>query len=423
MPKGSQKGYWEGVFRLMAHQKTNRVTNRHREEAFLVRTSDWSKLVVGLAILLFVAGYLVRPDSITNGRIGYLIMLDIQGCHSFDTWITLDFPSKIYTAIAYAFPLDLTTIGMWDILIAGIGGAALLLLLSFFASRDNYTVIEAGLILAAVALCGMYIFMLNKDFLQFLFFLGAFFIITSRLSVREKLVSCTVLFALEFSLWRQYYLIVAVFLVGLYFALRFACSRARTTRDKITIFVAVAILGMLIFSTILYFASPENYAAIAGKHGVDREEYTTSMAASGIASLIDVTPSSPPYLFVANWVVNTARLLFPVELFLKGSYYAVFVVYQLGISFFAVRALIRVKHCDRESLLVLALYFAFVLASATFEPDFGSWVRHETACLPVILLVVSVSRRGSLAGLMNQGKKKGEQAHGSSADFGNRPGS
>ncbi|MBX9033739.1 hypothetical protein [Gordonibacter massiliensis (ex Traore et al. 2017)] len=385
------------------------------------RTNDWSKLVVGLAILLFVVGYLVRPDSVTNGRVGYLIMFDIQGCHSFDTWLTLDFPSKVYAALAYALPLDLTTLGAWDILIAFVGGAILLVLLSFFTSKENYTLIEAGLVLAAVALCGVYIFMLNKDFLQFLVFLGAFFIIASRLSVRGKLISCAVLFALEFFWWRQYYLIVAVFLVGLYFALGHACSKARNTRARVTMFVVVAILGMLAFSTVLYLASPENYAAIVGKHGVDREEYTVMMAASGIASLIDVTSSSPPYLFVANWVVNTTRLLFPVELFLKGPYYAVFAVYQLGISFFAVRALLHVKRCDRESHLVLALYFAFVLASATFEPDFGSWVRHETACLPVMLLVVSIGRRGTLSGLTGQEKKEGKRSpYGSSVGFSNR---
>lgn len=368
-------------------------------------TREWSKLILGLAILVFAVGYIVRPESLTNGRVGYLIIFDIQACNSFESWLTLDFPSRVYAAIAYVLPFDPTSLNAWDALIALAGGMILLSMLSFFTGKEDYTIVQAGLVLAAVALCGVYIFMLNKDFLQFLVFLTAFGFIVSRMSFRGKMASCTALFVLEFLLWRQYYIIVAVFLVGLYFALKFTCSKTRSARARVTVFLALTIVGMLLFSFVLFVASPENYAAVAGKHGVDREEYTVMAAASGIASLIDVTSSSPPYLFVANWVVNTLRLLFPVELFFKGPYYAVFAVYQLCISFFAFRALVCTREANREALLVLALYFAFVLASATFEPDFGSWVRHETACLPVILLVVSVSRNGSLAGLEKRGKR------------------
>lgn len=368
-------------------------------------TREWSKLILGLAILVFAIGYVVRPESITNGRVGYLIIFDIQTCNSFESWLALDFPSRVYATIAYVLPFDPTSLNAWDALIALVGGMILLSMLSFFTGKEDYTIVQAGLVLAAVALCGVYIFMLNKDFLQFLVFLTAFGFIISRMSFRGKMASCTTLFVLEFLLWRQYYIIVAVFLAGLYFALKYACLKTISVRSRIVTFLALAIAGMFMFSMVLFVASPDNYAAVVGKHGVDREEYTVMAAASGIASLINVTPSSPPYLFVANWVVNTVRLLFPMELFLKGPYYAVFAVYQLCISFFAFRALSRAKETNREAMLAVALYFAFVLASSTFEPDFGSWVRHETACLPVILLVVSVSRNGSLAGLAKRGKR------------------
>lgn len=36
----------------------------------------------------------------------------------------------------------------------------------------------------------------------------------------------------------------------------------------------------------------------------------------------------------------------------------------------------------------LYLYLAFLLCSAAFEPDFGSWIRHEGVAFPVILLIL-----------------------------------
>ena len=36
----------------------------------------------------------------------------------------------------------------------------------------------------------------------------------------------------------------------------------------------------------------------------------------------------------------------------------------------------------------LYLYLAFLLCSAAFEPDFGSWIRHQGVALPIILLIL-----------------------------------
>ena len=45
---------------------------------------------------------------------------------------------------------------------------------------------------------------------------------------------------------------------------------------------------------------------------------------------------------------------------------------------------------DRQDCSMAALYLslAFLLCSAAFEPDFGSWIRHEGITLPVLLLIL-----------------------------------
>ena len=43
---------------------------------------------------------------------------------------------------------------------------------------------------------------------------------------------------------------------------------------------------------------------------------------------------------------------------------------------------------DDKSFIGLCIFLAYFLGSVLFEPDFGSFVRHEAATLPVIILMV-----------------------------------
>ena len=47
------------------------------------------------------------------------------------------------------------------------------------------------------------------------------------------------------------------------------------------------------------------------------------------------------------------------------------------------------KHTKLHSLLY---YLGFLCGSATFEPDFGSWVRHEAAIAPVLFILADMYR-------------------------------
>ena len=52
--------------------------------------------------------------------------------------------------------------------------------------------------------------------------------------------------------------------------------------------------------------------------------------------------------------------------------------------------LVKKKEEDRRQTRTAALYLylAFLLCSAAFEPDFGSWIRHQGVALPIILLIL-----------------------------------
>ena len=48
------------------------------------------------------------------------------------------------------------------------------------------------------------------------------------------------------------------------------------------------------------------------------------------------------------------------------------------------------KNNTKSQNLALYIYIAFILGSATFEPDFGSWVRHEAATFPILMIVTKI---------------------------------
>ena len=45
---------------------------------------------------------------------------------------------------------------------------------------------------------------------------------------------------------------------------------------------------------------------------------------------------------------------------------------------------------DRIDTRTIALYtyLAFLLCSAMFEPDFGSWLRHQSVAFPIIIYIL-----------------------------------
>ena len=295
-------------------------------------------------------------------------------------------PIGIFGFIKVAIPFAPSTLETWDICLALIGGIVMIFL-SLWVSRFQGIDSPRILVFAMMsALASMYIFMLSKDVVQVFFFLAAFGAVCASRNVWVAVIAVACLFAAEGALWRPYYYIVALALPCVFYLLE-RMRDANWSLRKTVKFIAIVIAMMLAFAFVLKIVSPSDYASIVNQHGAKRESFTATNAASGIKSLLDVNSSSPVPLFVLNWVVNTFRLLFPVELFLKSPYYWVFCIYQIAITVYAFHA-IRTGTGDRRLTACAALWLAFVIASGTFEPDFGSWVRHETASLPILVSLV-----------------------------------
>ena len=78
--------------------------------------------------------------------------------------------------------------------------------------------------------------------------------------------------------------------------------------------------------------------------------------------------------------------MFPIELIVKGIKYIPFIIYQIFIS---INTLRLGKNLNNNNILIFATIVSFIMISAIFEPDFGSFIRHESA-LTLLLLEINV---------------------------------
>ena len=90
------------------------------------------------------------------------------------------------------------------------------------------------------------------------------------------------------------------------------------------------------------------------------------------------------FIYSLNYIINTARILFPFELLFKGPLYIAFVLYQITCVAIVVRGL---KKVNGNNILIVSLLVGYFMLLGTYEPDFGSVIRHESVLLPFFIAV------------------------------------
>ena len=86
-------------------------------------------------------------------------------------------------------------------------------------------------------------------------------------------------------------------------------------------------------------------------------------------------------------------MLFPIELLLLGPKYFIYVLYQLMITLVVLKNTKNINKYSPRRRIALYIYIAFLMGSATFEPDFGSWIRHEAVLFPIFMLISGFDER------------------------------
>ncbi|MBM6699651.1 hypothetical protein H7U32_04845 [Bifidobacterium pullorum subsp. saeculare] len=269
-------------------------------------------------------------------------------------------------------------------------GFLLTLVMVFMTLRaDAPDLMQSVFILATVGLLNIYVFTIGKDVIQFFFFFAvyAILLLPLRSSTLKVVLSAAVLWY-ESTFFREYYVLIAALVLLVYAILTFF----RTTVQRFTAGTVVQICVTLFVTIWLVLAvssvaMPDEYNQVMTL----RDSYSTTMDGNADSSTFiqNWVPGGGLPVFMANYVIDAFRMMIPLELALRGPYYWPFFIFQVLVTVYLVNLLRQMnKLNDPTVFLALCVFIGYALASFLFEPDFGSWTRHEAATFPVLHLLV-----------------------------------
>lgn len=270
----------------------------------------------------------------------------------------------------------------WSVFLGFVGSVFILWYLRKYLTE--LYLINAIFFMCSLVLLNIYAFNVSKEFLQVIFFVPAFYCLDSTNEKKQLAGVLVSLLLVGIFLRRYFLLIMAVFLI-VYFLFRIA---GYLEGNKIIVFfLALAFLGGvgLVF---LQRHLPQIYESILGARRLLNQFRMESSDANTM--IVDVIKNSvSPWAYLCNLAINFFRLCFPFELLSKGFMQIIFVVYQtilsikIGKAFFAC---ITGKSLGWEKTIVISFMLAYLIVSAVFEPDFGSFVKHEIVFFPIFCI-------------------------------------
>ena len=235
---------------------------------------------------------------------------------------------------------------IWNIMLLGI----------MFSLRKKLNIIQAIFLILTILVLNIFDFNLAKEPVQMLYFILMYVVITNKaLKDSFKYLLCFGILYWASVTFRTYYIVLAL---G---------------------------VGYFLLLTIAKTAMPEEYAELV------RVRTRETLARTDISNWI-TNDDSNLVLFTLDYLLMLVRMMVPVELITFGPKYWPYVAYQVMITFYVVMALKNIKRNHKSKNVALYVYLGFLCGSATFEPDFGSWVRHEAAIAPILFILADMYR-------------------------------
>lgn len=262
-----------------------------------------------------------------------------------------------------------------------------ILLIIMISLRQKLDVIQAIFLILTILVLNIFNFNMAKEPIQMLYFILIYMVIISRsLKDNIKYVLCFGILYWASVSYRDYYILIAMFMLGA----SWICKTFILMKEKlgfIDIFIVIIALGVgyFLLLNIAKVAMPEEYSELV------RVRTRETEARTDIGNLI-TNDASNPVLFTLDYLLMLIRMLVPIELMTFGPKYWPYVAYQVMITFYVVMALKNIRKNNKAKNVALYVYLGFLCGSATFEPDFGSWVRHEAAIAPVLFILADMYR-------------------------------
>lgn len=241
-------------------------------------------------------------------------------------------------------------------------------------------------LLLALVLTYLFEIGITKEVLQSIFYISIFTV--CRLTSIKKsfyyliigsiiLLSCSLFF-------REYYILTAIFSIGIYYILILIRQFNEKNNRAIFMFVFLILIMLTIFLLISSVVFPHEYSSIINLRTY-RYQYLDGYTDSLIRDIIS-NQNNNVTIYIFNYILNCVRLLIPLELLIIGKvYYIPYIIYQTIFTYYYFGFIKKIQKTTTKDIVNFTFISSFVFVAVIMEPDFGSWARHQTVILPLII--------------------------------------
>lgn len=236
----------------------------------------------------------------------------------------------------------------------------------------------------SIIVLNIFDFTLAKEPIQMLYFIAIYYVLClNKKSTKLKYIATLGIIVFSAITFRVYYFLIIMFMILVQVLFNIFILKKEQVKIKDIIIMLIIIVGFyFVFLNIIKVVMPTEYNELI------RVRTRSSTAASDMRNIFKGTNL---IFFSFDYLIMLIRMLFPVELLRLGVKYIPYVIYQVIITYFVIKSIINIRNNGKLKNIALYLYIGFLFASATFEPDFGSWVRHEAVLFPIMLVLADIN--------------------------------
>lgn len=267
-----------------------------------------------------------------------------------------------------------TTSEQWSILLGFVFTIVFMIILR---RVKEMSVPECIYTLMAIGLMNIYVFNIAKEPIQMFFFTCIMIVILLPIPIVIRVVGCALIFYWESNTFREYYIMMAAMTIAIFVVLSWLRRRKRSANSYAVIAIIACFIAMYMFMFASQFVDKQGYQDALSV----RDNYSNDDATSVINNPIEVNGNYAN--FVIDYAVCAVRMMVPVEMIFKSPVYAPFFAYQVFVVVYLFRALKNLNKLNDQLFLSLVCFMAYLFGSFVFEPDFGSWLRHEASAFPI----------------------------------------
>lgn len=351
--------------------------------------NKYNKNVIGLLSLIFIETFIVKICQFKflpakyfydSNKILNMIKYNYRlGDNAYD------FVADIFSKFNF---LNFTNLKQWAYFLAII---FIIIIFIQLIKNKNYSTSQYLFIYASVGLLNIYIFNISKDIIQFLFFFLVFLILkNNKFKAWTKILLISLILLYESLHFRIYYAIMLMLIYTLYFIYIIFIKNKKMDKKAVLKIIILSLFTFFIEVYIIELISIKNYQAILyARYGVNSLR-TNDMDAVTIIN--DLLGKNINYItFIGNYIINSIRMMLPIELLFKGIKYVPFIIYQVYIT---KEILKSIKSINNKNILYIATVLSYFMISFIFEPDFGSFIRHESAIFLILLEITKINKEG-----------------------------